>query len=79
MYISSGQDFEVTPKFYMNYEILQKGRGVLYAVGRRLYETSGKKGQILYLRCSHYECRGSGRIENGVFEELVRLLVIFMV
>ena len=57
----------------MEYTVIRKGRGFVYACGDKLYRQVKKEGTVRYLKCCMEPCDGSAKLQNGEFKLGVRL------
>ena len=57
----------------MEYTVIRKGRGFVYACRDKLYRQVKKEGTVRYLKCCMEPCYGSAKLQNGEFKLRVRL------
>ena len=55
----------------MEYTVIPKGRGFVYACRDKLYRQVKKEGNLRYLKCCMEPCDGSAKLQNGEFKLLI--------
>jgi hypothetical protein len=55
----------------MEYQKIQKGRGVVYVVENQLYKETGRRDGVTYVMCCFETCFATGKLHRGEFHGIV--------